>query len=87
MLATNPATGKTTARTVLNEWNHFAGKNLARVTIGADAKRDGKAGAVIAAYNHEFWLPKLKQWVRADQLKTGMWLCTSAGVHVQITAT
>ncbi|MEY9212451.1 polymorphic toxin-type HINT domain-containing protein [Thermobifida halotolerans] len=41
---------------------------------------------VIATDKHPFWVPELGQWVDAIDLAPGMWLQTSAGTWVQITA-
>ncbi|MFB9573114.1 DddA-like double-stranded DNA deaminase toxin [Streptomyces yanii] len=35
---------------------------------------------------HPFWLPDFGKWVNAEDLEPGMWLQTSAGTWVQITA-
>ncbi|MFE9107618.1 DddA-like double-stranded DNA deaminase toxin [Actinomadura geliboluensis] len=47
-----------------------------------------KQGAIIATDHHPFWVAgNLNEWVDAGDLKPGMWLRTSAGTHVQVTAT
>ncbi|MGP4029526.1 RHS repeat-associated core domain-containing protein [Actinomadura sp. 3N407] len=46
-----------------------------------------KSGAAVATDNHPFWVAgDLNQWVEAADLKPGMWLRTSVGTYVQITA-
>ncbi|WP_173094573.1 RHS repeat-associated core domain-containing protein [Actinomadura verrucosospora] len=45
-------------------------------------------GVVIATDHHPFWVAGgLNKWIDAGDLKPGMWLRTSAGTYVQITAT
>ncbi|GAA2030655.1 hypothetical protein GCM10009800_14880 [Nocardiopsis rhodophaea] len=42
---------------------------------------------VISTESHPFWVPELQEWVDAGDLRPGMWLETSAGTWVQVTAT
>ncbi|GAA1998920.1 hypothetical protein GCM10009799_27460 [Nocardiopsis rhodophaea] len=42
---------------------------------------------VISTESHPFWVPELQEWVDAGDLWPGMWLETSAGTWVQVTAT
>lgn len=47
-----------------------------------------KRGVIIATDAHPFWVAgNLNRWVNASDLKPGMWLRTSAGTYVQVTAT
>ncbi|MFV2198613.1 RHS repeat-associated core domain-containing protein [Nocardiopsis sp. LOL_012] len=41
---------------------------------------------VIATDEHPFWVPELEEWVDAIDLAPGMWLQTSAGTWVQVSA-
>ncbi|PDP87836.1 hypothetical protein CQJ94_09950 [Glycomyces fuscus] len=41
---------------------------------------------VIATDGHPFWVPDLEQWVDAIDLAPGMWLQTSSGTWVQVSA-
>ncbi|WDZ93555.1 RHS repeat-associated core domain-containing protein [Nocardiopsis sp. HUAS JQ3] len=41
---------------------------------------------VIATDGHPFWVPDLEQWVDAVDLAPGMWLQTSSGTWVQVSA-
>ncbi|MFV2216743.1 RHS repeat-associated core domain-containing protein [Actinomadura sp. LOL_016] len=46
-----------------------------------------KSGVLIATDSHPFWVAgDIDQWVEAAELEPGMWLRTSAGTYVQITA-
>ncbi|PRZ02419.1 pretoxin HINT domain-containing protein [Isoptericola sp. CG 20/1183] len=40
-----------------------------------------------ATGGHPFWVPTLREWVDAGDLRPGQWLQTGAGTHVQISAT
>ncbi|WP_147312483.1 hypothetical protein [Thermomonospora umbrina] len=61
-------------------------KNLVQVAVDLEGKRRGKTGALIATDIHPFWIPTTQRWTDAGEPKTGMWLRTSVGTHVQITA-
>ncbi|WP_394329348.1 RHS repeat-associated core domain-containing protein [Nocardiopsis sp. CNR-923] len=58
----------------------------------ADEGRGGVPGptvvgdGVIATDEHPFWVPELEEWVNAIDLAPGMWLQTSAGTWVQVSA-
>ncbi|MFV2199191.1 polymorphic toxin-type HINT domain-containing protein, partial [Nocardiopsis sp. LOL_012] len=41
---------------------------------------------VVATGGHPFWVPELEAWVEAVDLAPGMWLQTSAGTWVQVSA-
>ncbi|GAA0993603.1 polymorphic toxin-type HINT domain-containing protein [Nocardiopsis tropica] len=41
---------------------------------------------IIATDGHPFWVPDLEQWVDAIDLAPGMWLQTSSGTWVQVSA-
>ncbi|SEG91398.1 RHS repeat-associated core domain-containing protein [Thermomonospora echinospora] len=86
VLATDPDTGRTGPQTVVSTVSSAGSKNLVRVTVDVDGDRGSKTGVVVATDNHPFWIPATKQWTQAGKLKPGMWLRTSAGTHVQITA-
>ncbi|WP_255531956.1 RHS repeat-associated core domain-containing protein [Planomonospora sp. ID82291] len=82
VIATDPETGQTGPRTVTALIESEGTKTLVQITMGAHD--DGND--LIATDNHPFWVPVLREWVPAGQLQPGMWLRTSAGTHVQITA-
>ncbi|GAA2634889.1 RHS repeat-associated core domain-containing protein [Actinomadura fulvescens] len=51
-------------------------------------KSSPKTGLVIATDTHPFWVASgIDKWIKAIDLKPGMWLRTSAGTYVQVTAT
>ncbi|MFI0404818.1 polymorphic toxin-type HINT domain-containing protein [Actinomadura sp. 3N508] len=59
-----------------------------RTSLVLDERKQPKSGMVIATDSHPFWVAgDINKWVKAADLKPGMWLRTSAGIYVQITAT
>lgn len=84
--ATDPASGVTGARPVTTLITGDGVKDLVGVTIDVDGSRGDAVDVVTATDEHPFWVPSLREWVNAGDLKPGMWLRTSAGTHVQITA-
>lgn len=86
VLATDPKTGRTYAKTVTAEIKGQGAKRLVKVTIDTDGKKGTPTSTVTATDGHPFWVPALNEWLTATSLKPGQWLRTSAGTHVQITA-
>ncbi|MFI6588592.1 polymorphic toxin-type HINT domain-containing protein, partial [Embleya sp. NPDC050493] len=80
VLATDPETGESKPRTVLASITTEDDKEFADITVETD---DGDA-SIIATTNHPFWIPDLKQWIDAGDLKQGQWLQASTGVWVQV---
>ncbi|MEU4365974.1 polymorphic toxin-type HINT domain-containing protein [Micromonospora chersina] len=71
--------GSTVARTGL--------KKLVELTVDTDGNAGGGTGRVTATADHPFWVPDLKQWVEAGDLRAGQMLRTSAGTWVQVLKT
>jgi RHS repeat-associated protein len=86
VLATDPETGETRAQAVTAEIKGEGLKNLVEITVAEDNDGENQAKPITATERHPFWVPALNTWVDAKDLKTGDWLQTSAGTHVQITA-
>ncbi|MBN6052392.1 hypothetical protein JYK22_10660 [Nonomuraea sp. RK-328] len=84
VLATDPATGRNESRPVTALIAGQGPKRLVNITIDTDGAKGNRTESIIATDNHPFWLPALKLWVPAADLKPGMWLQTSAGTFVQI---
>ncbi|MEV1005393.1 polymorphic toxin-type HINT domain-containing protein [Nonomuraea sp. NPDC050202] len=82
VLAADPETGETRAETVTATITSEGLKRLVHVTVGTGED----AGAVTATDHHPFWVPALNRWVPAEELRAGMWLRTSAGTYVQVSA-
>ncbi|TDD58474.1 polymorphic toxin-type HINT domain-containing protein, partial [Actinomadura rubrisoli] len=79
--ATDPRTGKTEKKSVTALISGYGKKDLVKVTIDTDGKRGAKTGIVTATEGHPFWVRRKRAWVRAADLRSGMWLHTSAGLH------
>ncbi|GAA3137931.1 polymorphic toxin-type HINT domain-containing protein [Nonomuraea salmonea] len=82
VVATDPATGRTESRPVVALISSKGVKKLVDITVTVDGAKD----VITATDNHPFWVPKRKAWLTAGALQPGMWLQTSAGTYVQITA-
>ncbi|GAA3651214.1 hypothetical protein GCM10022267_41890 [Lentzea roselyniae] len=78
VLATDPETGQSQAEGVVRTIVGDGSKNLVELTV------DGQSEKIVATDGHRFWLPELKEWVRADKLVAGVWLQTSSGTWVQV---
>ncbi|WP_416968491.1 ricin-type beta-trefoil lectin domain protein [Streptomyces sp. 4F14] len=83
VVATDERSGETRARTVTAEIKGRGLKHLVKVTVGIDGSR---TASVTATAGHPFWVPELREWVGATDLRAGQWLRTSAGTLVQVTA-
>ncbi|GIF36640.1 hypothetical protein Axi01nite_09510 [Actinoplanes xinjiangensis] len=83
VVATNPRTGETTAKPVVDTIVGSGAKKLVDVTIDTG---DDRPATITATHNHPFWVPALSEWIVAEKLSPQQWLRTSAGTHVQITA-
>ena len=84
--ATDPKTGETRVETVTAEITGKGLKNLVRITIDLDGKHGSKSAKITATDGHPFWVPALKEWIRATDLRAGQTLRTSAGTYVQLSA-
>nr|WP_237535682.1 polymorphic toxin-type HINT domain-containing protein [Streptomyces sp. SID3343] len=82
VLATDSETGESRPRVVLATITTEDDKEFADLTV---ATEHGDF-SIIATANHPFWLPALKQWVNAGDLKPSQWLQTSSGTWVQVRA-
>lgn len=88
VLATDPTTGTTKAKTVLATITSQGHKNLVDITVHTDpSQRHGEAGLLIATDAHPFWVGgDIKRWIKAKDLQPGMSLRTPAGTYVKVTA-
>ncbi|MEV0152205.1 RHS repeat-associated core domain-containing protein [Micromonospora sp. NPDC050686] len=83
---TDPATGRTEVETVTATIKGEGVKHLVRVTIDTDGARGSATAEVVATDGHPFWVPELREWVNATDLRAGQLLRTSAGTRVQVAA-
>ncbi|MGW2046970.1 ricin-type beta-trefoil lectin domain protein [Streptomyces sp. NPDC001858] len=86
VVATDPKTGETRIETVTAEIKGHGRKHLVKVTIDVDGTKGTKTAQVTATDGHPFWVPELRTWIKATDLKAGEWLQTSAGTYVQVAA-
>ncbi len=86
VLASDPETGRTGSRPVTNIITTKGSKNLAKITVSAEAGQGGSEGVVTATDTHPFWVPAVHAWIQAGSLQAKQWLQTSAGTHVQVSA-
>ncbi len=86
VLATDPETGETGAKTVTHLITGEGDKNLVKISVDIDGDRGDETADITATDGHPFWVEKLDRWVDAGDLEAGMWLRTSAGAYVQVDA-
>ncbi|SBT89725.1 intein C-terminal splicing region/RHS repeat-associated core domain-containing protein [Streptomyces sp. DI166] len=86
VVAKDPETGKTAVKKVTAQIIGKGKKNLVEVTIDTDGKKGAKTAKATATDGHPFWVPELREWVKATDLKSGDWLETGSGSRVQVTA-
>ncbi|WP_433543915.1 polymorphic toxin-type HINT domain-containing protein (plasmid) [Streptomyces sp. CA-294286] len=84
ILATDPATGRTTVQTAAATIVGKGLKQLVEVSLTAHGDLAGKTAKVTATEGHPFWVPSLGLWVDAGKLRSGQWLQTLTGDWVQI---
>ncbi|MFF0574621.1 polymorphic toxin-type HINT domain-containing protein [Streptosporangium saharense] len=83
VVATDPESGETTAKPVVGLITGEGEKHLVRITLGDQGSTTGQ---IVTTDGHPFWVESEHRWLKADALQPGMWLRTSAGTHIQITA-
>ncbi|GIH27983.1 hypothetical protein Aph01nite_62930 [Acrocarpospora phusangensis] len=86
VLASDPVTNETAAKTVTTLIIGDGVKHLVDITVDIDGARGGATRVITATDGHPFWIPDLRTWLPAGQLVPGAWLETSAGVKVQVSA-
>ncbi|MFI8516877.1 polymorphic toxin-type HINT domain-containing protein [Streptomyces sp. NPDC085481] len=86
VLATDPQTGLTVEKDVTDVITGEGEKNLVKVTVDTDGQLGDEEATVTATDGHPFWVSSSGKWVKATALTPGVWLRTSAGTHVQVTA-
>lgn len=76
VVATDPATGRTTTREVVGTIVTEDDKHFVDLTIKA---KSGGAAALIATTTHPFWVKSANAWIDAGDLKPGMTLREADG--------
>jgi RHS repeat-associated protein len=86
VVASDAETGRTEAKPVTALITGKGTKHLVKITIDTDGNHGIATDTITATDKHPFWVPELSRWLDAGQLQPFMWLQTSAGTYVQITA-
>ncbi|MGN9787367.1 LamG-like jellyroll fold domain-containing protein [Nonomuraea sp. ZG12] len=86
VLATDPLTGETAAKEVVDLIVGTGTKDLVKITMTPGSAGGEHDPSLTATAEHPFWVPTSKQWVNAADLAPGMWLRTSAGTYIQVGA-
>ncbi|MFB9469612.1 polymorphic toxin-type HINT domain-containing protein [Nonomuraea salmonea] len=86
VLATDAATGETEAESVTALITGNGTKHLITITVNVGGTGDVTTDTIIATDHHPFWVPDLHAWIDAGDLQPGMWLRTSAGAYVLVSA-
>ncbi|MCG5215519.1 hypothetical protein MBA17_19835 [Streptosporangium sp. KLBMP 9127] len=87
VLATDPDTGETKPRPVIDLIAGVGTKTLVQITVDTDGLDGDATGVVIATDEHPFWRVDTRTWIAAAQLSAGAWLRTDSGAQVQVAAT
>jgi RHS repeat-associated protein len=82
VLVTDPETGKTVKRKVVRTITTEDDKDFTVLTVATESG----SSSITATDSHPFWVPELRAWADAGDLKPGQHLRTSAGTYVQISA-
>ncbi|WP_145926791.1 polymorphic toxin-type HINT domain-containing protein [Amycolatopsis orientalis] len=86
VLATDPGTGLTQARPVINLIPGQGLKELVRITVDTDGDQGDATGTVTATDEHPFWVANTGHWTDAEDLDRGDLLRTSDGRLLQVVA-
>ncbi|WP_328414322.1 polymorphic toxin-type HINT domain-containing protein [Streptomyces violaceus] len=89
VVATDPKTGRTSVQTATATILGKGTKRLVKVTLSihdGSSKSSTKTTTITATAGHPFWVPSLREWIDAGELKPGQWLQTSSGTWVQVGA-
>lgn len=86
VLATDPATGRTSPQPVIATTSRIGAMHLVQLTVDTGGDSGHGTGVLIATDGHPFWVPAASKWIDAGELRPGMWLRTSSGTRVRIAA-
>ncbi|MGY6651560.1 polymorphic toxin-type HINT domain-containing protein [Amycolatopsis sp. TRM77291] len=84
VLATDPVTGLTQARPVINLIPGQGMKELVRITVDTDGDHGDATGTVTATDEHPFWVADTGRWTDAEDLDRGHLLRTPDGRVVKV---
>lgn len=83
VLATNPKTGKTEAKKITDVRRYLTDSTMYTI----DVKSDSGTGKISATDEHPFWVPDLKRWLGAEDLKPGYRFLTADNKPATVTGT
>ncbi|ONF72135.1 hypothetical protein AVR91_0211365 [Amycolatopsis keratiniphila subsp. keratiniphila] len=86
VLATDPVTGLTQARPVIDLIPGQGLKELVRITVDTDGDRGDATGTVTATDEHPFWVADTGRWTDAEDLVRGNLLRTPDGRLLRVVA-
>ncbi|WET81638.1 SCP1.201-like deaminase [Amycolatopsis sp. QT-25] len=86
VLATDPTTGLTQARPVINLIPGQGLKELVRITVDTDGDQGNATGTVTATDKHPFWVADTGHWTDAEDLDRGHLLRTPDGRLLEVVA-
>ncbi|MFE5563917.1 EndoU domain-containing protein, partial [Amycolatopsis japonica] len=86
VLSTDPVTGLTQARPVVNLIPGQGLKELVRITVDTDGDRGDATGTVTATAEHPFWVGGSGHWTDAEDLDRGNLLRTPDGRLLEVVA-
>ncbi|UJW28739.1 toxin C-terminal domain-containing protein [Saccharothrix sp. AJ9571] len=86
VLATDPVTGLTQARAVIDLIPGQGLKHLVRITVDTDGDRGDATGTVTATDEHPFWVAGPDRWTDAEDLNRGNLLRTPDGRLLEVVA-
>jgi len=84
VLATDPKTGRTEAKTVTAEILGNGLKHLVTIALTIESDKKQHTVSVTATAGHPFWVPELNRWIDSIDLRTGELLTTANGSKVKI---
>ncbi|GHE27425.1 hypothetical protein GCM10017673_31990 [Streptosporangium violaceochromogenes] len=84
VIATDPETGKSEARTVTALITGSGDKDLVRIRIDVDGDGGDKVGRITATTAHPIWSVGESRWVEAGRLAAGALLLSAEGDHLEV---
>ncbi|MCC0576895.1 RHS repeat-associated core domain-containing protein [Streptomyces californicus] len=83
VVATDPKTGRTTVQTVAATIIGKGAKKLVKVGLAEHGQANAST-SLTATDGHPFWVPSVRAWLPAAELKSGTWLRTRSKTWAQV---
>ncbi|MFI6910043.1 LamG-like jellyroll fold domain-containing protein [Nonomuraea sp. NPDC050394] len=84
VVATDPTTGITAARAVVDVILGEGVKGLVKIAISGEPGSQPQSSTITATDAHPFWAADSREWVDAVDLQPGTWLRSSTGAWLQV---